>query len=60
MTPMMIGVFVSSITSGQIISRLGRYKIFPVCGTALMTIALVLLSPIDVETLDLGPPSRTC
>ncbi|WP_439541953.1 MFS transporter [Hyphomicrobium sp.] len=50
MTPMMMGVFASSIISGQIISRWGRYKIFPVCGTAIMTIALVLLSTIDVAT----------
>ena len=47
LTPMMLGVFVSSITSGQIISRIGRYKIFPICGTALMTIALALLSQIN-------------
>jgi EmrB/QacA subfamily drug resistance transporter len=50
MTPMMVGVFVSSITSGQIISRIGRYKIFPVTGTALMTLALLLLSTIETET----------
>jgi DNA-binding MarR family transcriptional regulator len=36
--------------SGQIISRWGRYKVFPVCGTAIMTLALVLLSTIDVAT----------
>jgi MFS family permease len=50
MTPMMLGVFVSSITSGQIITRWGRYKIFPVVGTALMTLALLLLSTIETET----------
>lgn len=50
MTPMMLGVFVSSITSGQIISRIGRYKMFPVTGTALMTGALILLSTIEAET----------
>jgi EmrB/QacA subfamily drug resistance transporter len=50
MTPMMMGVFASSIVSGQIISRWGRYKVFPVCGTAIMTLALVLLSTIDVAT----------
>ena len=50
MTPMMLGVFVSSITSGQIISRVGRYKIFPVIGTALMTLALLLLSTIEIGT----------
>ena len=47
---MMMGVFASSITSGQIISRIGRYKIFPIMGTALMTIALALLSQITLET----------
>ena len=50
MTPMMLGVFQSSITSGQIISRVGRYKIFPIIGTGLMTIALFLLSRITLET----------
>src|SRR4029079_15864486 len=37
LTPMMMGVFASSITSGQILSRIGRYKIFPIMGTGLMT-----------------------
>lgn len=50
MTPMMMGVFASSVTSGQIITRIGRYKAFPVCGTALMTVALALLSTIDAQT----------
>lgn len=50
LTPMMLGVFVSSITSGQIISRIGRYKIFPVVGTGIMALALTLLSRITVET----------
>lgn len=50
MTPMMLGVFVSSVTSGQIISRIGRYKMFPVFGTGLMTLGLVLLSRITLET----------
>jgi len=50
MTPMMLGVFVSSVTSGQIISRIGRYKMFPVLGTGLMTLGLALLSRITMET----------
>lgn len=50
LTPMMLGVFITSILSGQIISRIGRYKIFPVVGTALMTLALILLSRITLET----------
>jgi len=50
MTPMMLGVFVSSVTSGQIISRIGRYKMFPILGTALMTLGLVLLSRMTLAT----------
>ncbi|MGH7651778.1 MAG: DHA2 family efflux MFS transporter permease subunit [Gemmatimonadaceae bacterium] len=44
MIPMMVGMLVTSIGSGQLISRTGRYKIFPVLGTAVMTIGLFLLS----------------
>jgi EmrB/QacA subfamily drug resistance transporter len=36
MLPMILGLMISSITSGQIISRTGRYKIFPIIGTGLM------------------------
>ncbi|SFV25735.1 MDR family MFS transporter [Hyphomicrobium facile] len=50
LTPMMLGVFTSSIVSGQIIARIGRYKIFPVMGTGIMTIALLALSRITIET----------
>jgi MFS family permease len=46
---MMAGVLVTSIGSGQLISRFGHYKPFPIAGTALMTVALVLLSGISVE-----------
>ena len=49
LTPMMAGVLVTSIGSGQLISRLGRYKPFPVVGTALMTVAMYLLSGLSVE-----------
>jgi EmrB/QacA subfamily drug resistance transporter len=49
MMPMMIGTLATSILSGQLISRTGRYKIFPVLGTALVVIALVLLSRITVD-----------
>ncbi|MGH3833093.1 MAG: MDR family MFS transporter [Pseudonocardiaceae bacterium] len=43
MLPMMGGISVGSLLSGRLISRTGRYKIFPVLGTALMTAALLLL-----------------
>lgn len=50
LTPMMGGMLFTSIISGQIISRKGRYRVFPIVGTAVMTIGLGLLSTIGVET----------
>ncbi|MFN2637364.1 MAG: MDR family MFS transporter [Gemmatimonadaceae bacterium] len=44
MIPMMGGMLTTSIMSGQLISRTGRYKIFPLLGTAVMSIGLFLLS----------------
>ncbi len=48
--PMVLGMLLTSITSGQLISRLGRYKIYPIIGTALMVIALALLSRLSQTT----------
>jgi EmrB/QacA subfamily drug resistance transporter len=48
LTPMMLGVLVASITGGQLISRYGRYKVFPIVGTAVMTVGLLLLSRLGV------------
>jgi EmrB/QacA subfamily drug resistance transporter len=50
MTPMMAGVLVTSITSGNLISRTGRYRPFPIMGTALAAIAIFLLSRLAVST----------
>jgi EmrB/QacA subfamily drug resistance transporter len=52
MLPMMGGMLVTSIASGQLISRTGRYKIFPVLGTAVMTVGLFLLSRLTPQTTD--------
>jgi DNA-binding MarR family transcriptional regulator len=41
---------VSSIVSGQLISRTGRYRAFPIMGTAVTAIALFLLSRMDPRT----------
>jgi len=49
-TPMMAGVLITSIGSGQLISRYGRYRVFPIVGTAIMTVGLVLLSRLAVDT----------
>ncbi|AMK23148.1 MULTISPECIES: MFS transporter [Sphingomonadaceae] len=50
LTPMMGGVLVTSIASGQIISRIGRYRLFPIIGTAVMTVGLGLLSTLGVAS----------
>jgi EmrB/QacA subfamily drug resistance transporter len=42
--PLMAGLLIVSITSGQVIARTGKYRFFPIAGTALMTIGLFLLS----------------
>ena len=42
--PTMVGLLIASITSGQVISRTGRYRFFPILGTGVMTIGLFLLS----------------
>src|ERR1700729_3171759 len=41
--PLMAGLLIVSIGSGQVISRTGRYRVFPIAGTALITIGLFLL-----------------
>jgi DNA-binding MarR family transcriptional regulator/uncharacterized membrane protein len=48
--PMVVGLLLTSVTSGQLISRLGRYRIYPIIGTAVVTIALVLLSTLTENT----------
>jgi EmrB/QacA subfamily drug resistance transporter len=50
LTPMMGGVLITSITGGRIISRIGRYRPFPIVGTAVMTLGLGLLATLGVAT----------
>jgi MFS family permease len=50
LTPMMVGVTITSIVSGQIVTRTGRYKLFPVLGGAIMTAGLFLLTGLGVDT----------
>src|SRR5204862_2618421 len=45
--PVMAGVLTGSIGSGQIISRTGHYKPFPIAGTAIATLGMLLLSRLD-------------
>ncbi|HZU66770.1 MAG TPA: MFS transporter [Ktedonobacteraceae bacterium] len=50
MVPLMAGVLTTSIISGQLITRWGRYKVFPIVGTALMIVGLYLLSLMNAQT----------
>ena len=50
LVPLMAGLLVTSIASGQLISHYGRYKPFPIAGTAIMTAAVFLLSRLAVGT----------
>jgi EmrB/QacA subfamily drug resistance transporter len=50
LTPMMGGVLVTSIISGRIISQIGRYRMFPIAGTAVMTAGLALLSTLNAAS----------
>ncbi|GAA5000151.1 MDR family MFS transporter [Streptomyces siamensis] len=47
MLPMVLGLLLSSTFSGQVVSRTGRWKVFPVAGTAVTTIGLLLLHQMD-------------
>src|SRR5205807_2243594 len=48
--PLMGGLLITSIASGQVITRTGLYKPFPIAGTAVMVVGLMLLSSMDAST----------
>jgi EmrB/QacA subfamily drug resistance transporter len=48
--PLMGGLLITSIASGQIISRWGRYRVFPIIGCAVTTIGLFLLHLVNLST----------
>lgn len=50
LVPLMAGLLVASIGSGQLISRTGRYKRFPIMGTAIAAVGLLLLSRLEPGT----------
>jgi MFS family permease len=50
MLPTISGLLTFSITSGILITKTGRYKIFPIAGATLIVTALLLLSTIEVDT----------
>ncbi|MFE4047862.1 MDR family MFS transporter [Streptomyces sp. YIM B13518] len=50
MLPMVAGMLLSSTGSGQIVSRTGRWKVFPIAGTAVTTLGLLLLHQLDARS----------
>jgi EmrB/QacA subfamily drug resistance transporter len=48
--PLLVGLLAMSISSGIYISRTGRYRWFPLAGTVIVTIGLVLLSRLGAHT----------
>jgi EmrB/QacA subfamily drug resistance transporter len=48
--PMVAGMLSTSMGSGVLVSRTGRYKVFPVAGTAVMALAFLLMSRMDSST----------
>lgn len=50
MLPMVVGLLLSSTASGQIVARTGRWKVFPIAGTAVTAVGLLLLHQLDERT----------
>jgi EmrB/QacA subfamily drug resistance transporter len=50
LVPLMTGLLGSSIIAGQLISRTGRYRKYPIAGTAIATVGLALLSTLDAHS----------
>ena len=48
--PLLVGLLLTSTGTGFLVTKWGRYKIFPVLGTALMTLGLFLLSRLGIQT----------
>jgi EmrB/QacA subfamily drug resistance transporter len=50
LTPMMLGVTITSIVAGQVTTKTGKYKMFPIMGGAIMGLAMYLLTQLSVHT----------
>ena len=50
LVPLFVGVFSSSIGAGQIISRTGRWRVFPIVGLGVATVGMFLLSTLDPQS----------
>ncbi len=50
MLPLVVGIFATSISSGQIMTRTGRYKWMPITGSLVVGGALLAFSQLEVDT----------
>ncbi|MDB5170191.1 MAG: Multidrug resistance protein [Candidatus Saccharibacteria bacterium] len=50
MLPLVLGIMSASLTSGRLISKYGKYRIFPILGSLIMVLAFFLFSHIGVDT----------
>lgn len=50
LVPLMAGIILSSQTSGRIMARTGRYKIFPILGTGLMSLGFLVFTTLKADT----------
>ncbi|HET6697747.1 MAG TPA: MDR family MFS transporter [Nocardioidaceae bacterium] len=50
MIPMVVGIFTTSIFAGQMMTRTGRYKVFPILGAGVVVVALLLLSRLEADS----------
>ncbi|WP_017585593.1 MDR family MFS transporter [Nocardiopsis ganjiahuensis] len=48
--PMVVGMLITSITSGRLVTRTGRYKVYPIAGMALTAIGLYLMSGMGADS----------
>nr|WP_203687658.1 MFS transporter [Streptomyces sp. SID14515] len=54
MLPMMMGIVGGSVVSGQLITRTGRYRIYPIVGSAVSVVGMWLLSLLEADTSPLA------
>lgn len=50
MLPLVLGMMTASIVSGKLITKLGKYRMFPIFGTMLLAIGLFLFSHLGIDT----------
>jgi MFS family permease len=53
--PLMLGLIGASVIAGQVVTETGRYRAFPILGTAILTIGVFLISRLDASSGSLQP-----